>query len=56
VGWKCVLAERVPAFGHRNWIVIAESACPAQARGGIEPASVGISAQLRLHALPLAAR
>ena len=35
-GWKDVLAERLPAFGHRNWVVIADSAYPAQARGGIE--------------------
>lgn len=35
-GWKEVVARRVPEFGHRNWIVIADSAYPAQARGGIE--------------------
>ena len=35
-GWKDILTERLPAFGHRNWIVIADSAYPAQARSGIE--------------------
>jgi len=34
--WKQELAERIPLYGHRNWIVVADSAYPAQARGGIE--------------------
>lgn len=34
--WKTILAERIPLFGHRNWIVIADSAYPAQAASGIE--------------------
>lgn len=34
--WQKVLAERLPAYGHRNWIVIADSAYPAQAKDGIE--------------------
>ena len=34
--WTYQLAERIPAFGHRNWIVIADSAYPAQSRDGIE--------------------
>jgi L-fucose mutarotase/ribose pyranase (RbsD/FucU family) len=34
--WKTVLAQRVLEFGHRNWIVIADSAYPAQTRDGIE--------------------
>ncbi len=34
--WKSVLAERVPEYGHRNWIVIADSAYPAQKSEGIE--------------------
>ncbi|HEX4612046.1 MAG TPA: hypothetical protein VH092_27870 [Urbifossiella sp.] len=41
VGWKSVLAERVQAFGHRNWIVIADSAYPVQTRGGIETVVTG---------------
>jgi hypothetical protein len=34
--WQKVLAERIPAYGHRNWIVVADSAYPAQAKDGIE--------------------
>jgi hypothetical protein len=34
--WQQKLHERVPLYGHRNWIVIADSAYPAQSRDGIE--------------------
>ena len=34
--WQQILAERLPVYGHRNWIVIADSAYPAQSRAGIE--------------------
>jgi hypothetical protein len=34
--WQQILAERLPLYGHRNWIVIADSAYPAQSRAGIE--------------------
>jgi hypothetical protein len=34
--WRSILADRLPLFGHRNWIVIADSAYPAQAANGIE--------------------
>ena len=34
--WQKILAERVPSYGHRNWIVVADSAYPAQAKEGIE--------------------
>jgi L-fucose mutarotase/ribose pyranase (RbsD/FucU family) len=34
--WRAVLADRLPLYGHRNWIVIADSAYPAQTRDGIE--------------------
>jgi L-fucose mutarotase/ribose pyranase (RbsD/FucU family) len=34
--WQKVLADRIPAYGHRNWIVVADSAYPAQAQEGIE--------------------
>jgi hypothetical protein len=39
--WKAVLAGRVPAYGHRNWIVIADSAYPAQGRPGIDTVVTG---------------
>lgn len=35
-GWQQLVAERLPVYGHRNWIVIADSAYPAQSRPGIE--------------------
>ena len=34
--WQQRLHERIPLYGHRNWVVIADSAYPAQSRDGIE--------------------
>jgi D-ribose pyranose/furanose isomerase RbsD len=34
--WQQKLQETIPVFGHRNWIVIADSAYPAQSRSAIE--------------------
>lgn len=34
--WKQVLNDRLPLYGHRNWIIVADSAYPAQTRDGIE--------------------
>jgi L-fucose mutarotase/ribose pyranase (RbsD/FucU family) len=34
--WKEILAERLPLYGHRNWIVVTDSAYPAQSSSGIE--------------------
>ena len=34
--WVDVLKSRLPLYGHRNWIVIADSAYPDQSRDGIE--------------------
>jgi RbsD/FucU transport protein family protein len=34
--WMQILQERIPQYGHRNWIVVADSAYPAQSRDGIE--------------------
>ena len=34
--WKGQLKTLLPLFGHRNWIVVADSAYPAQSRPGIE--------------------
>jgi len=34
--WRERLRELIPLFGHRNWIVVADSAYPAQSRPGIE--------------------
>ena len=34
--WKAQLSALHPLYGHRNWIVVADSAYPAQAKPGIE--------------------
>jgi len=34
--WERVLRSRLPLYGHRNWIVVADSAYPAQCSEGIE--------------------
>jgi hypothetical protein len=34
--WRTVLEDRLPYYGHRNWIVIADSAYPLQSAPGIE--------------------
>ncbi len=34
--WEESLRRNLPLYGHRNWIVVADSAYPAQARQGIE--------------------
>ena len=34
--WQQTLADRAQLYGHRNWIVIADNAYPAQCRDGIE--------------------
>jgi hypothetical protein len=39
--WQIELVQRLPLLGHRNWIVIADSAYPDQAREGIETVYVG---------------
>jgi len=39
--WKEIVKSRIPVFGHRNWIVVADSAYPAQTRDGIETVVTG---------------
>ena len=38
--WQKVLKDRLKLFGHRNWVVIADSAYPAQSKQGIETIAV----------------
>lgn len=40
--WKATLATELPALGHRNWIVIADAAYPAQTRAGIQTVVTGV--------------
>jgi L-fucose mutarotase/ribose pyranase (RbsD/FucU family) len=39
--WQSKLAAEMPVMGHRNWIVIADSAYPAQSRAGIQTIATG---------------
>jgi L-fucose mutarotase/ribose pyranase (RbsD/FucU family) len=34
--WQQIVQQRLPEYGHRNWIVVADSAYPAQSKPGIE--------------------
>jgi L-fucose mutarotase/ribose pyranase (RbsD/FucU family) len=40
-GWRNKLSRELPVMGHRNWILIADSAYPAQSRTGIETIATG---------------
>ncbi len=44
--WKAQLSAILPLYGHRNWIVVADSAYPAQSRDGIETL---VSSEDQLH-------
>ena len=37
----CLLTRELPLLGHRNWIVIADSAYPAQSRTGVDTFYIG---------------
>jgi hypothetical protein len=39
--WECRLTALLPLFGHRNWIVVADAAYPAQSNAGIETILAG---------------
>ena len=43
VSWEQQLDELLPLFGHRNWIVVADAAYPAQTRPGIDTAVIDCS-------------
>jgi D-ribose pyranose/furanose isomerase RbsD len=34
--WKAIVQNRLPLYGHRNWIVVSDSAFPVYAAPGIE--------------------
>jgi L-fucose mutarotase/ribose pyranase (RbsD/FucU family) len=40
-GWKSFLRQELPILGHRNWIVVADSAYPAQNSPGIITVETG---------------
>ena len=39
--WETALQSKLPVFGHRNWIVIADAAYPKQSAPGIETIYTG---------------
>lgn len=39
--WESRFAQLLPLFGHRNWIVVADAAYPAQSNPGIETIFTG---------------
>jgi L-fucose mutarotase/ribose pyranase (RbsD/FucU family) len=39
--WRPQLSQELPLLGHRNWIVIADSAYPLQSASGIETVATG---------------
>jgi D-ribose pyranose/furanose isomerase RbsD len=40
-GWEAQFAALLPLFGHRNWIVVADAAYPAQSKAGIDTVVAG---------------
>lgn len=36
VDWRAVVQDRLLLYGHRNWIIVADSAFPAYAEPGVE--------------------
>ena len=48
VSWEKILEERLPLFGHRNWIVVADAAYPSQSCPGIETIVSGVSQQVAI--------
>ncbi len=38
--WKAIVQNRLPLYGHRNWIVVSDSAFPAYSEPGIETIAV----------------
>jgi D-ribose pyranose/furanose isomerase RbsD len=38
--WKAIVQNRLPLYGHRNWIVVSDSAFPAFSEPGIETIAV----------------
>jgi len=34
--WKTTFQQRLPVYGHRNWIIVSDAAFPAYSQSGIE--------------------
>ena len=48
VSWEKILDERLPLYGHRNWIVVTDAAYPSQSCPGIETIVSGVSQQVAI--------
>lgn len=49
--WEHLIEDRLPLLGHRNWIVVADAAYPAQSNSGIETVVSGLSQQATIEAV-----
>jgi hypothetical protein len=49
--WKQTIDDRLQLFGHRNWLVVADAAYPAQSSPGIETIASGESQQATIVAV-----
>lgn len=47
--WQTIVTDRLPQYGHRNWIVIADSAYPMQSKDGIETVVVNADQMTVVH-------
>ncbi len=54
MNWRDKLSKELPLLGHRNWIVVADAAYPAQSCAGIETVATGAE-QLKVVKAVLAA-
>lgn len=48
-GWRAQLATELPLLGHRNWILIVDSAYPLQVSPGVETIETGANQLFVLH-------
>lgn len=49
--WRSTLHKEIPALGHRNWVVVADSAYPLQISPGIETVQTGATQEEVLKAV-----
>jgi hypothetical protein len=49
--WRGTLHKEIPALGHRNWVVVADSAYPLQIAPGIETVQTGATQEEVLKAV-----
>src|SRR5947208_12514585 len=47
--WQTTLQQRLPLYGHRNWIVVSDAAFPAYSQSGIETIAVNQDLPSVLH-------